>query len=57
MPVTAPDEGVMLAMVIVGAVLTTVTSTEEVAVEPFESVAVAVQVTVEPTLVSAAVTV
>ena len=54
---TAPAEGVMLAMVIVGAVLPTVTSAEEVAVPPFESVAVEVQVTVDPTLVSAAVTV
>jgi len=47
----------MLAIVIVGAVFETDTSVEEAAVEPLESVAVAVQVTVEPTFVSAAVTV
>ena len=51
-PTTTPDEGDIAAVVIVGAVFSTETSTDELAVEPEESVAVAEQVIVEPTSVS-----
>ena len=57
LPTTIPEEGAMMADVIVGAVFSTSTLADEVAAEPLESVAVAVQMIVEPTSVSAAVTV
>ena len=47
----------MERLVIVGAVFSTSTLAEDVAVAPLESVAVAVQIMVEPTFVSEAVTV
>ena len=54
---TTPEDGAIAAAVIVGAVFSTSTLADEVAVELLESVAVAVQVMVDPTLVSEAVTV
>jgi len=56
-PTTIPELGEMLAVVIDGAVFSTVTLVEEVAVAAEVSVAVAVQVTEEPTSVSDALTV
>ena len=55
---TATDEdGDISAVVIVGAVFSTMTSASDVVLAPLESVAVAVQVMIDPTSVSAAVTV
>ena len=56
-PTATPLEGDTDTELMVGTVLSTVTLELDVAVEPAESVAVAVQVTEEPTSVSAAVTV
>ena len=57
LPITTPEEGEMDAVVIVGAVLSTLTLVLVVADEPSESVAEAVHVTLDPTSVSEAVTV
>ena len=57
LPTTTPEEGDMTAVVIEGAVFSTVTLAEELAVAPWESVAVEVQVMLEPTSVSEAETV
>ena len=56
-PTTTPELGAITAVVMVGAVFSTSTLAEDVAVDPLESVAVAVQVMVEPTLISTAVAV
>ena len=56
-PTTTFELGLTVVEVMVGEVLLTVTVVEEVAEPPSESVAVAVQVTMDPTLVSEAVTV
>ena len=48
-PTTTPEEGEMVVLVMVGAVFSTDTSAEELAVAPLESVAVDVQVMVDPT--------
>ena len=56
-PTTTLEEGVTEGLVIDGAVFSTSTLAEELVDEPEESVAVAVQVTEDPTLVSLAVTV
>ena len=57
LPTTTLEEGDMEALEIVGAVFSTLTLAEEVAVELSESVAVAVHVIDEPTSVSDADTV
>lgn len=57
LPTTTPDEGEMVGVAMVGAVFSTLTLIDEEAEEPSESVAVAVQVTLEPTSVSSDVTV
>ena len=57
LPTTTPELGEMLALPMEGAVFSTVTDAVDVAVAALESVAVAVQVMVDPTSVSAADTV
>ena len=51
-PLVTPLLGVMARLLSTGAVLSTVTESVEVAVKPNESVRVAVQVMVSPTLTS-----
>ena len=57
LPTTTPEDGLIDAVVMLGAVFSTVTLAVEVAVAPEVSVAVAVQVMLEPTSVSEALTV
>ena len=57
LPTTMLVEGLMVAELMVGAVFSTLTLVEELAVAPLESVAVAVQVTLAPTFASDAATV
>ena len=57
LPTTTPLLGVICTVPTDGAVFSTLTLAVELAVEPLESVAVAVQVTVDPTSVSAEETV
>ena len=56
-PTTTPEDGDIAALLMVGAVFSTTTLASEVTLAPLESDAVAVQVIIDPTSVSAAVTV